>query len=187
MPPETVPERNGSLRSYAEQFTELEPFGSSGGTNDWYQAKCPLPGCEDRAQSFYIFPDGNQELFECHECETSGGLEEFAALMNSNDQRRVSQVSLSLNGGVTPVTALRFSEMEPPGPREHVVEGLVPKGHTTSLFGDGGSAKSVLALSAGTAISGGRRNGLGVRCRTARFSLWTWSWTRRSSAAEPFR
>src|SRR5918998_4072579 len=86
-------------------------------------------------------------------------LQERAA--QSNGRGPLSQVSPSLNRGVTPVTALRFSEGEPPGPREHTVEGLVPKGHMTSLFGDGGSAKSVLALSAGTAISGGAERWLG--------------------------
>jgi hypothetical protein len=40
----------------------------------------------------------------------------------------VSQASPSLNKGVTSVTPLRFSEMAPPGPREYVVEGLIPKG-----------------------------------------------------------
>jgi hypothetical protein len=75
--------------------------------------------------------------------------------------RSVSQVSPSLNRSVTPVTPLRFSEMEPPGPREYHVEGLVAKGHTTTLFGDGGSAKSVLAMSAATAIAGGAEKWLG--------------------------
>jgi hypothetical protein len=51
--------------------------------------------------------------------------------------------------------------MAPPESREYVVEGIMPKGHTTSLFGDGGSAKSILALSAGTAISGGAEKWLG--------------------------
>src|SRR5215203_2381530 len=51
--------------------------------------------------------------------------------------------------------------MDPPGPREYVVENLVPKQHTTSLFGDGGSAKSILALSAATAIAGGAGEWLG--------------------------
>src|SRR5215211_7903472 len=51
--------------------------------------------------------------------------------------------------------------MEPPGPREYVVENLVPKDHTTSLFGDGGAAKSILALSAATAVAGGAAKWLG--------------------------
>src|SRR3712207_7170178 len=75
--------------------------------------------------------------------------------VQSNGHGPVSQVSPSLNRDVTPVTALRLGEGEPPGPREHFVERLMPKGHMTSLFGDGGAAKSILALSAGTAISGG--------------------------------
>jgi RecA-family ATPase len=82
-------------------------------------------------------------------------------LWEQNGHGPVSQVSSALNAGVTPVTPLRFSEMAPPGPREYVVEGIMPKGHTTSLFGDGGSAKSILALSAGTAISGGAEKWLG--------------------------
>jgi DNA-binding transcriptional ArsR family regulator len=49
----------------------------------------------------------------------------------------------------------------PPGPREYVVEGLIPKGHATTLFGDGGSAKSVLALSAGIALAAGAEEWLG--------------------------
>jgi hypothetical protein len=75
--------------------------------------------------------------------------------------RWVSQVSPSLNKGGTPVTPLRFAEMDPPGPRMYVIENLVPKDHTTSLFGDGGSAKSILALSAATAIAGGAARWLG--------------------------
>ena len=80
-------------------------------------------------------------------------------LWEQNGHKSLSQVSPALNASVTPVTPLRFSEMVPPGPREYVVEGIMPKGHTTSLFGDGGSAKSILALSAGTAISGEQKSG----------------------------
>src|SRR5215203_5767376 len=79
--------------------------------------------------------------------------------------RWVSQVSPSPNKGVTPVTPLRFAEMEPPGPREYVVENLVPKQHTTSLFGDRGSAKSILALSAATAVAGRAAKWLGREVR----------------------
>src|SRR5918998_1301671 len=51
--------------------------------------------------------------------------------------------------------------MKPPGPREHLVEALMPKAHTMTLFGDGGAAKSVLALSVGTAIAGGAEEWMG--------------------------
>jgi hypothetical protein len=43
----------------------------------------------------------------------------------------------------------------------------MPKGHTTSLFGDGGAAKSVLALSVGTAISGGAGEWLGRKVHSS--------------------
>jgi hypothetical protein len=81
-------------------------------------------------------------------------------------------VSQSLNRGVTPVTPLRFAELDPPGPREYLVEGIAPKNHTTTMFGDGGSAKSILALSLGTAVAV-RGGGWAARCRTARFSTVT--------------
>jgi hypothetical protein len=54
---------------------------------------------------------------------------------------------------VTAVTPIRFSEIDPPGPRKYVVESIAPKDHATTLFGDGGSAKSILALSIGTAVA----------------------------------
>ncbi len=63
------------------------------------------------------------------------------------------------------MTPLRFAEMAPPGPREYVVEGLIPKGHTTTIFGDGGSAKSILALSAGTALAAGAEEWLGQKVK----------------------
>jgi len=70
-------------------------------------------------------------------------------------------LSQAPNSYVTLVTPIRFSEMAPPGPREYLVEGLVPKDHATTLFGDGASAKSILALSAGTAIAGGADSWMG--------------------------
>jgi len=93
-----------------------------------------------------------QDFRECADIERPNGYKGAG---------QVSQVSPSLYRGVTPVTPLRFAEMDPPGPREHLVQGIAPKGHTTTLFGDGGAAKSVLALSAGTAISGGADKWLG--------------------------
>jgi len=69
--------------------------------------------------------------------------------------------SQSLNRGVTPVTVVRFAELDPPGPREYLVEGLAPKNHTITMFGDGGSAKSILAMSLGTAVAGGAGRWMG--------------------------
>jgi hypothetical protein len=66
---------------------------------------------------------------------------------------------------VTPVTPIRFSELDPPAPREYVVEGVVPKAHATVVFADGGSAKSVLAMSLAIAASGGADSWLGRKVR----------------------
>src|SRR5215218_3274622 len=98
-----------------------------------------------------------------HPAVLSDDEKEQKTLLNNliSASRWVSQVSPAPNKGVTPVTPLRFAYMDPPGPREYVVENLVPKGHTTSLFGDGGSAKSILALSAATAVAGGAAKWLG--------------------------
>jgi DNA-binding transcriptional ArsR family regulator len=59
------------------------------------------------------------------------------------------------------VTPIRFAEMAPPGPRKYRVDGLLAKGHVATLFGDGGAAKSILALSLATAIAGGAGEWLG--------------------------
>jgi len=59
------------------------------------------------------------------------------------------------------VIAVRFAELDPPGPREYLVEELAPKNHTMTMFGDGGSAKSILALSLGTALAGGAGKWMG--------------------------
>jgi len=113
-------------------------------------------------------------IFEWPDAPVKGDAADHPAVLSDDEKKRetllddlmsalrwVSQVSPSLSKGVTPVTPLRFAEMEPPGPREYVVEDLVPKDHTTSLFGDGGSAKSILALSAATAVAGGAAKWLG--------------------------
>ena len=112
-------------------------------------------------------------IFEWHDAPEKGDAADHPALRNCDPRgvdrllqdlmeapKWVSQVSLSLNRGVTP---LRFAEMPPPGPREYVVEGLVPMGHATTIFGDGGSAKAVLALSAGTALAAGAEEWLGQK------------------------
>ena len=69
--------------------------------------------------------------------------------------------SWSPNKAVTAVTPVRFADMQPPGPREYLVEGLVPKGHAATLFGDGASAKSILALSLGIAMAGNAETWMG--------------------------
>jgi AAA domain len=56
---------------------------------------------------------------------------------------------------------VRLGEVERPGPRRYVVEGLVPAGYTTLWHGDGGGAKSMSALSLGVGVAGGAKSWLG--------------------------
>jgi hypothetical protein len=76
-------------------------------------------------------------------------------------------LSQAPNSDVTPVTPIRFSEMAPPGPREYLVESIAPKNHTTTIFGDGGSAKSILALSLATAVAGGAEEWMGRKVQNS--------------------
>ncbi len=55
----------------------------------------------------------------------------------------------------------RFSEMGPPEPRRYLIDGLLPAGYPTVLYGDGGVAKSMLALSMSLAVSRGVKSWLG--------------------------
>src|SRR4029450_9110173 len=55
--------------------------------------------------------------------------------------------SLYMEGGRgRELEAVRFSEMEVPGPRRYLLKGLVLDAYVTLLYGDGGVAKSLLAL-----------------------------------------
>ncbi|MDP9455595.1 MAG: AAA family ATPase [Actinomycetota bacterium] len=51
---------------------------------------------------------------------------------------------------------VRLSSVKPPGPRRYVVDGLIAAAYIALLHGDGGVAKSLLALSLAVAVAGGR-------------------------------
>jgi hypothetical protein len=53
--------------------------------------------------------------------------------------------SLSLNRGTTRTPIEVWKQLEP-APRRYVVDGLIPEGATTILYGDGGQGKSYVAL-----------------------------------------
>jgi GNAT superfamily N-acetyltransferase len=57
--------------------------------------------------------------------------------------------------------AVRFSEMEVPGPRRYLVKDLVLAAYVTLLYGDGGVAKSLLALALAVAVAGDSEEWLG--------------------------
>lgn len=91
-------------------------------------------------------------VYTWHEAPDKGDAVDHPAIQSSGE-KALDRLFTDLEGaprwkGVTPV---RFSDMDPPRPREYSVEGIVPKGHTTTIYGDGGSAKSVIALTAAIA------------------------------------
>lgn len=51
--------------------------------------------------------------------------------------------------------SVRFNEIPDPGPRRYLLEGLIPESYPTMIHGDGGVAKSMLALSLGLAVARG--------------------------------
>ncbi len=57
----------------------------------------------------------------------------------------------------TPALSLvRFSGRPEPGTREFVVPGLIPRHHPTTLYGWGGTAKSLIAILLAMSVAGGR-------------------------------
>jgi hypothetical protein len=64
-------------------------------------------------------------------------------------------------GRVRKPKAVRFSKMKVPGPRRYLLEDLVLAAYVTLLYGDGGVAKSMLALALAVAVSGGSERWLG--------------------------
>jgi hypothetical protein len=57
--------------------------------------------------------------------------------------------------------AVRFSEMEVLGPRRYLLKDLILAAYVTLLYGDGGVAKSLLALALAVAVAGGSGKWLG--------------------------
>ena len=56
---------------------------------------------------------------------------------------------------------VRLSEVSPQGERRYLVEGIIPEAYPVVLFGDGGTAKSMLELSLATAVAEGAEEWLG--------------------------
>jgi len=57
--------------------------------------------------------------------------------------------------------AVKFSDMEVPGPRRYLLKDLILAAYVTLLYGDGGVAKSLLALALAVAVAGGSGKWLG--------------------------
>jgi hypothetical protein len=64
-------------------------------------------------------------------------------------------------GRARKLEVVRFSDMEVPGPRHYLLKDLVLAAYVTLLYGDGGVAKSLLALALAVAIAGDSEEWLG--------------------------
>lgn len=93
--------------------------------------------------------------------------------LGRNGHKKVSSLSSSYRGSDsddtkrTPLRAVPFHEMGDPAEHREILAGLVPEKYPTVWYGDGGSAKSMLALSFGAAIAGEARTWLGRAVGTA--------------------
>ncbi len=73
-----------------------------------------------------------------------------------------STKSASGNGAPSPALSLvRFAKRGAPAAREFIVPDLIPRHHPTTLYGWGGTAKSLLAVMLGLSVAGGREKFLG--------------------------
>ena len=96
--------------------------------------------------------------------ETYVPSDDGARMVVGNDHAGLPSPSPSLymeEGRGRKLVAVRFSEMEVPGPRRYLVKGLVLAAYVTLLYGDGGVAKSLLALALAVAVSGASEQWLG--------------------------
>jgi hypothetical protein len=96
--------------------------------------------------------------------ETYTPSDDGARMIVGNGYQKPQSQSPSLYRGSGPglkPEAVRFSEMEPPGPRRYLLKDLLLAAYVTLLYGDGGVAKSLLALALAIAISGDSRKWLG--------------------------
>jgi hypothetical protein len=96
--------------------------------------------------------------------ETYAPSDDGARMVVGNGHARLPSPSPSLykeEGRGRNLEAVRFSEMKMPGPRRYLLKDLVLAAYVTLLYGDGGVAKSLLALALAMAVSGGSQHWLG--------------------------
>jgi hypothetical protein len=71
--------------------------------------------------------------------------------------------SVGTGTGRPRLTSTAFVDMPTPEPRRYLVEGIVPEAYPTMIYGDGGVAKSMLALSLGLGVASNAGTWLGRR------------------------
>ena len=101
--------------------------------------------------------------------ETYTPSDDGARMVVGNSRASLPSPSPSLykdEGRGRKLEAVRFSEMEVPGPRRYLLKDLLLAAYVTLLYGDGGVAKSLLALALAVAVSGDSRKWLGREVET---------------------
>src|SRR5215207_391143 len=96
--------------------------------------------------------------------ETYAPSDDGARMVVGNGHADLSSPSPSLykeEGRGRKLEAVRFTEMEMPGPRCYLLKDIVLAAYVTLLYGDGGVAKSLLALAIAVAIAGDSKEWLG--------------------------
>jgi hypothetical protein len=96
--------------------------------------------------------------------ETYSPSDDGARMVIGNRQAEASSQRPAPIGVGTPgrrPRAMRFSAMQTPKPRRYVLKNLVLASYVTLVHGDGGVAKSLLALALAVAVSGGSERWLG--------------------------
>ena len=96
--------------------------------------------------------------------ETYTPSDDGARMVVENGHVSLPSPSLSLyrkEGRGRKPEAVRFSAMDVPGPRRYLLKDLVLAAYVTLLYGDGGVAKSLLALALAVAVAGDSEEWLG--------------------------
>jgi hypothetical protein len=112
-------------------------------------------------------PDYRQRSIETALSNLSGTYvpsDDGARMIVGNGQSSLPSPSPSLykaEGRGRKLEAVRFSDMEVPGPRRYLLNDLILAAYVTLLYGDGGVAKSLLALALAVAIAGDFEEWLG--------------------------
>jgi hypothetical protein len=110
---------------------------------------------DGQANSMRREANSPEEIFALQNGRASARAGTGPRRLPSADQGNAQRTSVtdSIKGQYA-VTLTRLRDVRDPGPMRYVVQDLVPEGFVSMIYGDGGVAKSMLAMSLGTAIAG---------------------------------